>query len=109
MSTQPSAPMKASSRLSGPVRWVRDRPIWTKLGLIMIVPIIATIVVGAAGLVDQVRQASSAERARTLSVLSGDAGILVHRLQDERASAVQLLSAPPQSQDGKVRTQYSKQ
>ncbi len=53
---------------------LRDLPIWTKLGLIMIVPTIATIVVGTAGLLDQVEQASDAERARSLTVLSGEAG-----------------------------------
>jgi signal transduction histidine kinase len=70
-------------------------PIWTKLGLIMIVPTLATIVVGTAGLLGQVEQASVVERARALTVLSGDAGNLVHNLQDERAFAIQLLSAPP--------------
>jgi hypothetical protein len=53
----------------------------------MIVPTIATIVVGTVGLLDQVEQANNAERARTLAVLSGEAGNLVHQLQDERAAA----------------------
>jgi hypothetical protein len=73
---------------------IRDLPIWTKLGLIMIVPTIATIVVGTAGLLDQVEQASAAERARALTVLSGDAGVLVHALQAERGAAVTLLASP---------------
>ncbi len=93
MSKQQNAPGRVSSRFSRPVGWVRDLPIWTKLGLIMIVPTLATIVVGTAGLLDQVQQASNAERARSLAVLSGDAGNLVHRLQDERAIAIQLLNA----------------
>ncbi len=63
----------------------------------MIVPTIATIVVGTAGLLDQVDQASGAERARLLTVLSGEAGALVHSLQDERTSAIQLLYSPPAS------------
>jgi len=94
VSKQQSAPGRVSSRFARPVGWVRDLPIWTKLGLIMIVPTLATIVVGTAGLLDQVQQASNAERARSLAVLSGDAGNLVHRLQDERAIAIQLLNAP---------------
>ena len=49
MSTQPSAPGRASSRFSRPVGYVRDLPIWTKLGLIMIVPTLATIIVGTVG------------------------------------------------------------
>jgi signal transduction histidine kinase len=77
----------------------------------MIVPTIATIVVGTAGLVNQVGQASNAERARSLAVLSGDAGNLVHRLQDERAFAVQLLSVKSAraDQNERVKTEYSKQ
>ena len=81
----------APPRLQRPVGWLRDLPIWTKLGLIMIVPTIATIVVGTAGLLDKVQAANNADRARTLAVLSGEAGGLVHELQDERAVAVQLL------------------
>jgi len=77
-----------------PVRWLRDLPIWTKLGLIMIVPTLATIVIGTAGLLDHVAAANGADRARTLAVLSGDAGHLVHELQNERASAIMLLGAP---------------
>ena len=77
MSTQPSAPGRASSRFSRPVGYVRDLPIWTKLGLIMIVPTLATIIVGTNGLLDQVEQASNADRARALAVLSGDGGDLV--------------------------------
>ena len=61
MSTQPSAPGKVPSGLSRPVGWLRDLPIWTKLGLIMIVPTIATIVVGTAGLLNQVEEANNAE------------------------------------------------
>ncbi|MBX6748139.1 MAG: sensor histidine kinase, partial [Micromonosporaceae bacterium] len=96
MSKNPSAP-GTSSRFAGPARFIRDLPIWTKLGLIMIVPTIATIVVGTAGLLDQVEQASAAERARALTVLSGDAGALVHALQAERAAAVTLLSSPQEA------------
>jgi signal transduction histidine kinase len=58
----------------------------------MIVPTLATIVIGTAGLLDHVQEANNADRARTLAVLSGDAGRLVHELQDERASAIMLLT-----------------
>ncbi|WP_344140592.1 sensor histidine kinase, partial [Luedemannella flava] len=94
MSTRPEAPVSAPSRFRGPIGWLRDRPIWTKLGLIMIVPVLATIVVGVQGLLDHVNNADEADRAQTLAVLSGDAGRLVDELQDERASAVMLLGAP---------------
>jgi signal transduction histidine kinase len=85
---------------------VRDLPIWTKLGLIMIVPTLATIIVGTVGLLDQVEQASNADRARALAVLSGDGGNLVHALQDERAAVIQLLSAPP-SDTERLKAEYA--
>jgi hypothetical protein len=95
-------------RLQRPVGWLRDLPIWTKLGLIMIVPTIATIVVGTAGLLDKVQAANNADRARTLAVLSGEAGGLVHELQDERAVAVRLLKASTADVD-RVRNEYAAQ
>jgi len=67
---------------------MRDLPIWSKLGLIMLVPTLATIVVGVEGLVGHISTASNAERARTLAVLSESAGNLVDHLQNERAYAV---------------------
>ena len=108
MSKQPSAPGAASSLFARPIGFVRDLPIWTKLGLIMIVPTIATIVVGTAGLLDQVDQASGAERARLLTVLSGEAGVLVHNLQDERTTAIQLLYSPPAALEAR-KTAYTAQ
>ena len=108
MSKQPSAPGAVSSLFARPIGWVRDLPIWTKLGLIMIVPTIATIVVGTAGLLDQVDQASGAERARLLTVLSGEAGALVHNLQDERTTAIQLLYSPPAALEAR-KTAYTAQ
>jgi signal transduction histidine kinase len=76
-----------------PWRRFRDLPIWSKLGMIMIVPTLATIVVGTNGLITQVDTASSADRARVLAIVSGHAGELMHRLQDERAAAVVLLAS----------------
>ena len=93
MSIRTEAPTAAPSRFRGPIGWLRDRPIWTKLGIIMIVPVLATIVVGVQGLLDHVGNADLADRARTLAVLSGQAGHLVDELQDERANAVMLLGA----------------
>ncbi len=107
MSKQPSGPGHISSRFARPIGFIRDLPIWTKLGLIMIVPTIATIVVGTAGLLDQVDQASGAERARSLTVLSGDAGALVHSLQEERTQAIKLLYIQPGSDAAVLETQKS--
>src|SRR5262249_17974443 len=70
---------------------LRDQPIWLKLGFIMVVPTIATIVVGTAGLFDNVSRASEADRARTLAGLSADAAVLVHALQNERGGGALLM------------------
>jgi signal transduction histidine kinase len=67
--------------------WLRDRRIGIKLGFIMFVPTLATVIVGANGLVSQISNAGTADRARTLATLSADAGSLVTSLQDERAYA----------------------
>ena len=76
-----------------PWRRFRDLPIWSKLGLIMIVPTLATIVVGTNGLVGHLDTRSGADRARVLANLSETTGDLVHHLQEERAAAVLLLGS----------------
>ncbi|HEY2669106.1 MAG TPA: nitrate- and nitrite sensing domain-containing protein, partial [Rugosimonospora sp.] len=81
------------SRMSGLAGYFRDRPIWVKLGLIMMVPTIATVFVGASALLGNIDQANNANRARTLATLTSDAGQLVHDLQNERAAATILLDA----------------
>jgi methyl-accepting chemotaxis protein len=89
-------PTMAGAGRSRP-RWslnrLRDLPIWSKLGLIMIVPTLATIVVGTNGLISHTDTHNNAQRARVLALLSDASGELVHHLQDERASAVMLLGA----------------
>lgn len=72
-------------------------PIWSKLGLIMIVPTLATIVVGTNGLLDNLDTATSADRTRILSVLVKESGTLVDELQNERATAAMLLGANDES------------
>ncbi|MEV0268930.1 nitrate- and nitrite sensing domain-containing protein [Hamadaea sp. NPDC050747] len=68
-------------------------PIWAKLGLIMVVPTLATIVVGVNGLVGQMDTVELADRARTFANLNTEAGELTHELQEERAKAVMALGA----------------
>jgi len=75
-----------------PVGRLRDMPIWSKLGLIMIVPTIATIVVGTAGLLTDIGAANDADRTRTMAGLSAQAASLIHTLQHERAGAALVLS-----------------
>ena len=90
MSKRPKTANAVMSRLRRPAGRLRDLPIWSKLGLIMLVPTLATIIVGVSGLVDHIDEASNAERARTLAVLSQTAGGLVDHLQNERAYGVMI-------------------
>ncbi|MEV4348010.1 nitrate- and nitrite sensing domain-containing protein [Actinoplanes sp. NPDC049596] len=90
MSKRPETATGVMSRLRRPADRLRDLPIWSKLGLIMLVPTLATIIVGVSGLVDHIDEASNAERARNLSVLSQAAGGLVDHLQNERAYGIIL-------------------
>src|SRR5690348_15622781 len=90
VSKRPKTATGVMSRLRRPADRLRDLPIWSKLGLIMLVPTLATIIVGVSGLVDHINTASNAERARNLSALSEAAGGLVDRLQNERAYGVMI-------------------
>ncbi|WP_250003192.1 sensor histidine kinase [Actinoplanes sp. M2I2] len=90
MSKRPQTATGVMSRLRRPADRLRDLPIWSKLGLIMLVPTLATIIVGVSGLVDHIEEANNAERARTLSVLSEAAGGLVDHLQNERAYGMMI-------------------
>jgi len=90
------------SRLRRPAGRLRDLPIWSKLGLIMLVPTLATILVGTLGLVDHIREASNAERARTLSVLSQASGRLVDELQNERTYGVVIATTSANSAEQKA-------
>jgi signal transduction histidine kinase len=90
VSKRPKTATGVMSRLRRPADRLRDLPIWSKLGLIMLVPTLATIIVGVSGLVDHIDTASNAERARNLAVLSEASGGLVDRLQNERAYGVMV-------------------
>jgi signal transduction histidine kinase len=68
-------------------------PIWAKLGLIMIPPVLATLVIGTNGLMDNLDTVTSSDRTRVLSVLVKESGTLVDGLQNERAAAVMTLAA----------------
>ncbi|MEU7780376.1 sensor histidine kinase [Micromonospora sp. SD19] len=93
MSKRPKTAGSFLSRLRRPASRLRDMPIWSKLGLIMIVPTIATVVVGTSGLVDHLETLNNANRAGDLANLSSYSGDLVDALQDERTAAVLLLGA----------------
>ncbi|MER7457161.1 nitrate- and nitrite sensing domain-containing protein [Micromonospora sp. NPDC126480] len=108
MSKRPKTAGSFLSRLRRPAGRLRDMPIWSKLGLIMIVPTIATVVVGTSGLIDHLQTLNNANRAGDLSVLVGHSGDLVHRLQDERTAAIRLLglrpNAPKETRDARRAT-----
>lgn len=91
MSKRPTAGYGPLSSVRSLVGYLRDRRIGIKLGFILFVPTLATVIVGANGLVGQISTANTADRARTLATLSGDAGVLVHELQNERANSTMLL------------------
>ena len=97
MSKQPGTGNGMLSRLRRPAVGLRDLTIWSKLGLIMIVPTLATVIVGANGLIGHVQAARDADRARSLATLAEASGDLVHGLQDERAAAVILLGTSNQA------------
>lgn len=86
-----SADAAASRRRWQVMTWLRDLPIWSKLTLIMIVPTVATLLVGANSVADHVSSAGNAERARQLSSVVQASGSLVDGLQNERAAALLLL------------------
>src|SRR5262249_20711664 len=83
----------ALSAMRGLVGYLGDRSIGFKLGLIMLIPTLATVVVGFGALASNIGTAHDADRARILAGLSGEAGRFVHDLQDERAAAIMVLSA----------------
>ncbi|MFY1634187.1 nitrate- and nitrite sensing domain-containing protein [Solwaraspora sp. WMMB335] len=96
MSKRPKTADSFLSRLRRPLGRLNDLPIWSKLGLIMIVPTLATIVVGTNGLIGHLETANNAAQSRTLATLAAASGDLVHDLQNERAAAVLLLGTRDQ-------------
>ncbi|MGC4893295.1 nitrate- and nitrite sensing domain-containing protein [Micromonospora sp. DT31] len=102
MSKRPTTAGSFLSRLRRPMSRLRDMPIWSKLGLIMIVPTIATVVVGTSGLVDHLETLNNANRAGDLANLIGYSGDLVGTVQDERVGAVLFLGA----KEFQTRAQY---
>ncbi|HEY8452807.1 MAG TPA: sensor histidine kinase [Natronosporangium sp.] len=93
MSEQPTRAGTAQPRRRRVLGRLQDLPIWLKLGVIMVIPTLATLVVGTNAVIGDLETLSNADRARDLAELSQESGELVHRLQDERAAAVLLLGA----------------
>ncbi|MEU9505107.1 nitrate- and nitrite sensing domain-containing protein [Micromonospora sp. NPDC048170] len=106
MSKRPHASGSFMSRLRRPTGRLRDMPIWSKLGLIMIVPTIATVVVGTSGLVDHLETLNNANRAGDLANLVGHSGDLVDTLQNERTNALRLLGVPRGQDNARYKQAY---
>ncbi|HEX6969771.1 MAG TPA: nitrate- and nitrite sensing domain-containing protein [Micromonosporaceae bacterium] len=96
-----------ASRLSPFRGWLRDQPIWTKLGLILIVPTIAAVLVGANSLAQNIAAAGNAERARQLASVVQASGDLIDGLQHERAGALLLLGHADGPNDQRYRDNYT--
>ncbi|SCF37240.1 Signal transduction histidine kinase [Micromonospora viridifaciens] len=107
MSKRPKTAGSFLSRLR-PANRLRDMPIWSKLGLIMIVPTIATIVVGTSGVIDHLGTLNNANRAGDLANLISYSGDLVDTLQDERVSAVLSLGANKVQSRAQYREAYNR-
>ncbi|GIF64758.1 hypothetical protein Ais01nite_27930 [Asanoa ishikariensis] len=106
MSKRPKTANSFMSRLRRPTSRLRDLPIWSKLGLIMIVPTLATIVVGTNGLIDHIDTSENADQARDLAVVVEASGDLVQNLQNERAAAAMLLGAEGKGAITKYKTAF---
>ncbi|NYT96626.1 nitrate- and nitrite sensing domain-containing protein [Salinispora sp. H7-4] len=91
MSKRPKTAGSLLSRLRRPAGRLRDLPIWSKLGLILIVPTVATVVVGTSGIVDHLQTLNNANRSGDLASLVAYSGDLVGELQAERTEAIRLL------------------
>ncbi len=91
MSTRPAAGGGTPTGRGGLGSYLRDRPIWVKLGLIMIVPTIATVFIGFSALLTNISGASSASRVQAVAALTQRIGGLSDALQSERASANTVL------------------
>ena len=65
----------------------------------MMVPTLATIVVGVTGLVAQMATVDLSDRARTFANVNSEAGALTHELQEERAKSVLLLGGTAAGKD----------
>jgi hypothetical protein len=70
---------------------------WTKLGLIVVVPTAVALAVSTNALLGERETQRAAEQASDLAALSQSAGQLVHALQDERAAAVIRLAPDPKT------------
>src|SRR5690606_28553237 len=73
---------------------LRDARIRSKLGLILIIPLVAVVALAAVRLVDSGQRAIAAEQVRSLTAVAVEAAEVANNLPLERVEAAQLLNNP---------------
>lgn len=88
--------------------WLRNARIGSKLGLILLVPLIATVALAAVRLSDSLGRASEAEMVRSLAAVSVRAAAVAHQLHQERILTAGLLADQPDPEATALRTAWSR-
>jgi signal transduction histidine kinase len=79
---------------------LRDAKIRSKLGLLLIVPLAAVVVLAGLRLVDSGQRAISAELVRSLTTVSVDVSTTTQELQKERLAAARFIGLTDKGSDG---------
>lgn len=87
-------------------RWLRDRRIRTKLGLILLLPVLAVVVLTGVSVASAARRSADASQARELVAAGGTAARLAAQLQRERAAAALVFAS---SNSGSAMAGYRQQ
>ena len=91
-------PPRGKSAAGGPRRRrfaLRDTRIRAKLGVILVIPILAIVSLTGVRLIDSGKRALSAQLVASLTSLSSDLADATHELQRERIVAAQVLAGEP--------------
>ena len=80
--------------------------IWAKVGLVMVLPVAATVALVTNGLLDHGDTAKQADQASGLATVVQASGDLVEGLQNERAAAAMLLGSSNSAQQRGYRAAY---
>jgi signal transduction histidine kinase len=91
-------PPRGKSAAGGPRRRrfaLRDTRIRAKLGVILVIPILAIVSLTGVRLIDSGKRALAAQLVASLSSLSSDLADATHELQRERTVAAQVLAGEP--------------
>jgi signal transduction histidine kinase len=96
---RPKAPGKAvRADQPRPRGWftprLRDARIRSKLGIILLIPLLAVAALAVLRLLDSGERALSAELVQSLAAVSTEAGTVSHELHRERVEAIRLLADP---------------